>query len=153
MGILANAADSAALEIASEFVDSWSEHEVDAMIDLFLPEGTFSTPAFAMPLSGDATRAYIESLLSSMPDMKATVVSAGTFDSDMHASRYVVTGTWTKPATVGPLAGMPPTGKPIRLDTADFLELENGKIAACIQYYDRMSVLMQLGVIPQRELI
>jgi predicted ester cyclase len=61
----------------------------------------------------------------------------------------VVTGTWTKPATVGPLAGMPPTGEPTRLDTANFFELENGKIAACIQYYDRMSLLMQLGVIAQ----
>jgi steroid delta-isomerase-like uncharacterized protein len=150
MDILANTAASAASDVASKFLDSWNDHDVDAMMDLFLPEGTFSTPAFAMPLSGDTMRAYIESLLLSMPDMKATVVSAGTFDTDVYAGRYVVTGTWTKPATIGPLAGMPPTGKPIRLDTADFLELENGKIAACIQYYDRMSLLMQLGVIPQR---
>lgn len=90
--------------------------DIDAMMDLFQPEGTFSTPVFAMPLSGDSMRAYIASLLSSMPDMKATVVSAGAFDANLHASRYVVTGTWTKPATVGPLAGMTPTGKPIRLD-------------------------------------
>jgi steroid delta-isomerase-like uncharacterized protein len=150
MDILANTAANAASEVASKFLDAWNDHNVDAMMELFLPEGTFSTPAFPMPLSGDTMRAYIGSLLSSMPDMKATVVSAGAFDTNVHAGRYVVTGTWTKPATVGPLAGMPPTGKPIRLDTADFLELENGKIAACIQYYDRMSLLMQLGVIPQR---
>lgn len=150
MNIPANTAASAVSETAIKFLDSWNNHDVNAMMDLFLPEGTFSTPAFAMPLSGDAMRAYIESLLSSMPDMKASVVSAGAFDTNMHAGRYVVTGTWTKPATAGPLAGMLPTGKPIRLETADFLELENGKIAACIQYYDRMSLLMQLGVIPQR---
>lgn len=150
MDVLANAAANAASEIASQFLDSWNDYDIDAMIDLFLPEGTFSTPAFAMPLSGDAMRAYIGSLLSSMPDMKAIVVSAGAIDAGVHAGRYVVTGTWTKPATAGPLVGMSPTGKSIRLDTADFLELENGKIAACIQYYDRMSLLMQLGVIPQR---
>ena len=150
MDILANAAASAASELASKFLDSWNDHDIDAMMDLFQPEGTFSTPAFATPLSGDTMRAYIESLLLSMPDMKATVVSAGAMDTDTHAGRYVVTGTWTVPATVGPLAGMPPTGKPVRIDTADFLELENGKIAACVQYYDRMSLLMQLGIIPQR---
>ena len=150
MDIMANATAGVASEIAFKFLNSWNDHDVDAMMDLFLPEGTFSTPAFAMPLSGDTMRAYIGSLLSSMPDMKATVVLAGAVDTDVHAGRYVVTGTWTKPATVGPLVGIPPTGKPIRLDTADFLELKNGKIAACIQYYDRMSLLMQLGVIPQR---
>lgn len=150
MDIQANTIASTASEVALKFLNSWNNHDVEAMMDLFLPEGTFSTPAFAMPLSGDNMRAYIQSLLLSMPDMEATVVSAGAFDTDVHAGRYVVTGTWTKPATVGPLAGMQPTGKPIRLETADFLELENGKIAACIQYYDRMSLLMQLGVIPQR---
>jgi predicted ester cyclase len=132
MDILANAAASKALEVASKYLDSWNDHDIDAMMDLFLPGGTFSTPAFAMPLSGDTMRAYIGSLLSSIPDMKATLVSAGTVDTDTHAARYVVTGTWTMPATVGPLAGMPPPGKSIRLDAADFLELENGKIAACI---------------------
>ena len=150
MDILANAAACTASEIASKFLDSWNNHDVDAMMDLFLSDGTFSTPAFAVPLSGDTMRAYIGSLFSSMPDLKATVVLAGALNTDVHAGRYVVTGTWTKPATVGPLAGMPPSGKPISLDTADFLELKNGKIAACIQYYDRMSLLMQLGVIPQR---
>lgn len=62
----------------------------------------------------------------------------------------MIIGTWTKPATVGPLAGMQPMSKPIKRDSAEFLEIRDGKIASCFQYYDRMTLLTQSGIIPQR---
>lgn len=139
-----------ATEVATKFLDAWNGHDIETLVGLFQPDGTFATPAFPAPLSGDFMKSYIETLLMSMPDMKATVICQGALRPDLFAGRYLITGTWTKPATVGPLAGMPPTGNSVKLDSAEFLEVADGRIASCIQYYDRMVLLTQLGLIPQR---
>jgi ketosteroid isomerase-like protein len=137
-------------EVATKFLDAWNGHDIEALMALFKPNGAFATPAFPTPLSGNFMKSYIETLLMSMPDMRATMTCQGALRLDLFAGRYLITGTWTKPATAGPLAEIRPTGNSVQLDSAEFLEVMDGKIAYCVQYYDRMALLTQLGLIPQR---
>ena len=81
---------------------------------MFHPNATFKTPASDTALSGAVMRSYFESLLGAMPDMTFENVGEMVNSGNMLASQVVVNGTWTRPFSVGPLAGMNPTGKSAR---------------------------------------
>jgi steroid delta-isomerase-like uncharacterized protein len=137
-------------DISLLFMEAWNAHDVEKIVSLFHPTGTFKTPASDSPLSGAALRSYFESMLGAMPDNTAENVGEAVSCGNMLASQVVVNGTWTNPFSVGPLAGVKPTGKSARFMAANFLEVHDGKIAECAQYYDRLTLLTQLGVIPSK---
>ena len=140
---------AAAMHLAESFTEAWNKHDVQALIDLFQPDGTLTSPVFASPLSGEALRGYLDAQHKAYPDIKAEAVGEKVVGSNTIGGRYRVTGTWTNPMTAGPLAGMAPTGKAFILQSADFFEIKDGKISAWTQYYDRMTLLTQTGIVPQ----
>jgi steroid delta-isomerase-like uncharacterized protein len=137
-------------EISSAFTRAWNAHDLEKIVGLFHPDATFKTPASDTALSGAGMRSYFESMLGAMPDMTFENVNEVANSANRLAGQVVVSGTWTKPFSVGPLAGMNPTGKSARFTAANFLEVHDGKITECTQYYDRMTLLTQLGVIPSK---
>ena len=141
---------AAAMHIAESFTEAWNKHDVEALIALFQPEGTLTNPVFNNPLSGAALRGYLEAQHKAYPDIKAEAVGEKLLGTNTIGGRFRVTGTWTNAMTAGPLAGMAPTGKSFTLQSADFFEIKDGKIAAWTQYYDRMTLLTQMGIIPPR---
>jgi steroid delta-isomerase-like uncharacterized protein len=137
-------------EIASAFTKAWNAHDIEKIVGMFHPNSTFKTPASDSALSGAAMRSYFESMLGAMPDMTFENVGEMVNSGNTLAGQVVVNGTWTRPFSVGPLAGMNPTGKSARFMSANFLKVHDGKITNCTQYYDRMTLLTQLGVIPSK---
>jgi steroid delta-isomerase-like uncharacterized protein len=137
-------------EISSAFTKAWNAHDLEEIVGMFHPNATFKTPASDTALSGAALRSYFESMLGAMPDMTFENVGEVATIGNMFAGQVVVNGTWTRPFSVGPLAGMNPTGKSARFMAANFLKVHDGKITNCTQYYDRMTLLTQLGVIPSK---
>jgi steroid delta-isomerase-like uncharacterized protein len=138
---------STAIALAQSFADAWNRHDVDTLMALFHPQGMLTTPAFAQPLSGTALQGYLQAQLAAFPDIKAQAIGDKLVGMGTVSGRYLITGTWTGAMTIGPLAGMAPSGKSFALHSADFLDIKEGKIAAWTQYYDRMSLLTQLGLI------
>ena len=60
-----------------------------------------------------------------------------------------VTVRWTGSGThVGEVNGIPPTGKPIRVDAISIHRMENGKIAETWEVWDTLTFLRQIGVVP-----
>jgi steroid delta-isomerase-like uncharacterized protein len=141
---------AAAMQLAESFTEAWNRHDIQALIALFQPEGTLTNAVFDRPLSGEALRGYLEAQHKAYPDLKAEPVGEKVLGSNTIGGRYHVTGTWTNPMTAGPLAGMTPTGKAFTLQSADFFEIKEGKIAAWTQYYDRLGLLGQLGIMAQK---
>jgi steroid delta-isomerase-like uncharacterized protein len=141
---------AAAMHLAESFTEAWNSHDIQALIALFQPEGTLINAAFDRPLSGEALQGYLKAQHKAYPDLKAVPVGEKVLGSNTIGGRYRVTGTWTNPMTVGPLAGMTPTGKGFTLQSADFFEIRDGKIAAWTQYYDRLGLLGQLGLMTQK---
>lgn len=137
-----------ASNLVNKFTDTWNRHDTETLMTMFHQQAVLINPAFPGPVSGNSMRAYLEAQLSAFPDLKAEVVGDTLVGSSTVGGRHLITGTWTKPMTAGPLAGMAPSGKAFTLQTADFIDIEDGKISKWTQYYDRMSLLTQLGVIP-----
>jgi steroid delta-isomerase-like uncharacterized protein len=49
---------------------------------------------------------------------------------------------------VGDLNGVPPTGKPIRVDAITIHRMADGKIAETWEVWDTLGLLQQIGVVP-----
>lgn len=139
-----------AIKLAESVADAWNRHNVKALMAMFHRQGILTTPAFAQPLSGMALQGYLQAQLAAFPDINAQPIGDKLIGMGTVSGRYLVTGTWTEPMTVGPLAGMAPSGKSFVLHSADFLDIKDGKIAAWTQYYDRVALLTQLGLMPPK---
>ncbi len=86
-------------------------------------------------------------MLTAFPDLKLVVVSIAWTSQNAMVDRWTLTGTWTEPFLSGPLNGVKPTGRPFTIEGASFYEWEGGKIKRYENYYDRLSLLGQIGAL------
>jgi predicted ester cyclase len=84
-----------------------------------------------------------------MPDVRGKVTTA--FAAGNRAVLEVTyEGTHTGPFK-GPSGNVPPTGRRQVTPAAWILEFDGGKIKESHQYFDMLSLLQQLGALPQLE--
>jgi steroid delta-isomerase-like uncharacterized protein len=76
------------------------------------------------------------------PDLAVTIEDQIAED-DRVVTRWSVKGT-----NSGPLHGMPPTGKVVRVTGANVARIAGGKIVESWFNFDMLSLLRQLGVVP-----
>ena len=103
-------------------------------VDHGLPPGT--------PPGVESSRQFFRGHFAAFPDLQATVLD--TFaEGDKVVSRIELEGTH-----VGPLMGIPPTGKHAKWSLISIHRIADGKIAEHWTETDTLSLMQQLGVIP-----
>jgi predicted ester cyclase len=65
-------------------------------------------------------------------------------DGDLEAARVIVTGTHE-----GELMGIGATGRTVEFESVDIIRVEDGKVAEHWGVTDTMSLMQQLGAIPE----
>jgi steroid delta-isomerase-like uncharacterized protein len=125
------------------YVDAFSRGDVDECMDTFAPDGTYSDPGIPQPLSGQALKDHFAGVFTSFPDATCETKSLDPTTKDVWAWRWVVRGTNT-----GPIMGLPPTGRSVTLPGCEFIEVRGDKIHSIEGYFDRLTLLGQLGLAP-----
>jgi steroid delta-isomerase-like uncharacterized protein len=87
-----------------------------------------------------AIRQTVDRVRAMFPDHHFVVEDVVT-NGDKAAARWSMTATNT-----APIAGIPPTGRPITQNAIVFYRFENGKIAEFWLQMDQLGVLRQIGV-------
>jgi predicted ester cyclase len=92
------------------FEDVWNAGHVDALDDLLTADYVNHSPAIPNPPPGpEGLKPIVRAMRAAIPDLHYTILDL--VIGDRKAAVYVqVTGT-----QVGPLFGLPPTGKPFEL--------------------------------------
>ena len=134
-------------EVYQAWADAWNAHDADLMIsyvtDDFVLDGVPTPP----PAQGkDAAKAFLNSAFQAAPDVQAIqqrVLASGNI--------VVAEGVWMG-TFEGEWAGVSPTGKTFQWPFIDIAEIENGKMKRLNNYYDLVSWMMQVGVMPSSEL-
>jgi len=85
---------------------------------------------------------YIAELRSGFPDFKLEM-KRQTGDGDQVAMEWTATGTHA-----GTYLGIPATGRKVTMHGVTLDRIENGKVVNERAYFDRLSLLEQLGVAP-----
>lgn len=112
---------------------------------LVAPDAVNHTPLPGEPSGLAGFRYRMEALSTAFPDCRFTteeIIEEG----DKVVTRGVMTG-----ANTGPFAGMPPTGKPVRVAYIDLLRFSDGRMVEHAAQLDQLGLLQQLGAIPAPE--
>ena len=129
------------LEAVRRYLDGWIVRDADAIIASLTDDGTYEDPGTGGPITGDEIRAYVAGLWSAFPDLTFEIESLAETGSDTAAAQWVMLGT-----NAGSMAGLPPTGRSVRLAGADFFVLRDGRVARVRGYFDSAGVPRQLGL-------
>ena len=92
----------------------------------------------------ESMRQLITILSIAFPDMHYTVEEL-VAEGDTVAVRVTMSGTHRGP---GPLQGMPPTGRSVRVAQMHFIRFRDGKVVEHRAVRDDLGLMQQLGIIP-----
>jgi steroid delta-isomerase-like uncharacterized protein len=117
----------------------WSK--ADEVLD---PDVVMYHPSAPEPVRGlEAVKGFLGVFRAGMPDLTLKVDDV-TGDGDRVAARWNARGTHTED-----MFGVPPTNKQLEIHGISFFRFENGRIAEDWVEENTLSVLQQLGVVPQ----
>ena len=128
------------IAVLDEWATAWSSHDVDRVLRLFTDNCVYEdVPTGALNTGKDALRAFAQFFFSVAPDFKVEL--SRRFETDKWAA-----GEWTMSGTqMGDMPNLPATRKTFSIRGATILEIENGKILKCTDYWDMAAFLKQLG--------
>jgi steroid delta-isomerase-like uncharacterized protein len=98
-------------------------------------------PSF--PAGAAGVRQLFDVYRMAFPDLRAEVHDQ-IAEGDKVATRKTFHGTH-----LGPLMGIPPTGKKVAINVIDIVRVVNGQITEHWNVVDQLGLLQQLGVAPQ----
>ena len=124
------------------FEEAASQHKPDLIDELFAPDYVLHDPANPMVQDRETFKQFLEGHYVAFPDVQ-WIVEDVVAEGDRVVVRWTLTGTHQ-----GPLLGIPPTGKKVRMRGISIYRIAGGKIAEEWAVSDVMGFMQQLGVIP-----
>lgn len=126
-----------------EIIDSHRWADVDTALD---PDAVLSSP-FGHRLTVPAWLDVNRSFAVACPDGQHTITDV-VEDGDRFAIEGVWTGTHTGPLA-GPAGEIPPTGRSVVLPFCGLATRRDERITSVTVYLDQMTMLGQLGLVPE----
>jgi steroid delta-isomerase-like uncharacterized protein len=134
-------------KLLDRYVELYNAGELDACMDLYaedavqrMHDGTFE--------GLDAIRDRLARDLSAFADA-TYVVESLVDEDDKFADEWTFTGTNTGPFRLPDGTEVPATGKRVEIKGMELVEVRDGKIVLDNLYYDFMSALVQLDLVPE----
>ena len=127
-------------DLVNQYLDAWNSHDTNRIVKSFSEGGAYYDPT-SKRLTGNAIGVYAQSLLLAFPDLNFQLISVSEHSNTKVSFEWLMTGTNT-----ASFMGLPPTGKPISLPGADFIEFDSDGITSLTGYFDTSVVPEQLGL-------
>ena len=134
-------ADAAAL--AAEMIEKVNTRDIEGFREMLHPDFTYQEAGGPVQKGVEIGVGVVESFTTAFPDLKLTITNQYT-DGDVSVVEFTATGTHQ-----GELDGIPATGKAVTVQVVDVVSVRDGKIVGEREYYDQLSLMQQLGVIPE----
>ena len=126
-----------------EWMAAWSAHDLDRVVRLLTPDAVFEDVTMgAVNRSAAEVRAFGQGFISGFPDVTFTATSRFA-NGARGGAEWVMRGTHK-----ADLPGMPATGKGVEIRGASIFEFAGDKIRRCTDYWDMVTFLKQLGLMP-----
>jgi steroid delta-isomerase-like uncharacterized protein len=126
----------------TKFSEAVNTGKFDLFEEAVSPQNVDHDPAPGQVQGPEGYRTYFTGLRTAFPDLKVSL-EALVADDDSIAFAYTITGTQT-----GPLLGIPPTGKKIKIRGMQISKFKDGKMVERWGSSDELGLLQQLGVAP-----
>jgi steroid delta-isomerase-like uncharacterized protein len=137
-------------EFAERWLAAWNGHEPEPLLELMTDDIVYDDSAWPTTMRGKAdVREFLDYSWRAFPDMRFEGVGAPLIGTDGPRAAFWWRGEATHSGPVDP-PGLPPTGKRIQFEGADFHEYRDGKVARLRIVFDMMAIGRQLGMLPPR---
>jgi len=135
-----------AREISDRYSDAINAHDAEAIASLYAERAGLEEPTGTFT-GREALIQYWQGFFTALPDVQ--VQDERKWDTgDTAINEWSATGTNSGPFET-PEGTIPPTGKRATLRGCDFLTVHEGLIQSHRAYYDQLSFLAQLGLVPE----
>jgi steroid delta-isomerase-like uncharacterized protein len=124
---------------------AWNSHDVDKITTYYTEDCIKEDVAVGASTRGKRElKALLHRVFVAFPDLNVKLTSC--FHSDeWAASEWIMHGTYTHQ-----FPGMPPpTGRSFSVRGSTIMKLQNGEISRVSDYWNFMSFLQQLGLLPE----
>lgn len=125
------------------YVEGFSRSDVDACVGAFAPDGVYADTGTPEPEGRERLKARWSELFVAFPDLEVETVGLDPISDTVTVWRWVVRGTHR-----GPFRGMAATDREVVLPGCEFIAAGPAGIERVDGYYDRLSLLAQLGLAP-----
>ncbi len=133
-------------DLVKKHVDAWTQHNFDAIDDLFAKDGIYEDIAAGESWQGrDKIKNLMKSTLKAIPNFNIKINNWFSA-KDKVSCEWVMSGTQT-----GDFPDLPANGKSFSVHGSSVVLLGDGKIRRWTDYYDMYSFLHQLGAMPGPE--
>ena len=130
-------------EIARRFgADVWGRGDAAAIDELFAADVADHNAFPGQPSGAEGVKQIVTLFRAAFPDLQITNEEI-LADGDRAVLRWSAQGTHE-----GELAGIPATGKRVRMTGIDILRIAEGKVVERWGEYSSLELMQQLGVIP-----
>ena len=96
------------------------------------------------PSGREGVKFFVNAMREAFPDVRLKSIEPMMTDGNLEAARTIVAGTHE-----GELMGVAATGKSVEFESIDIIRVEDGKVAEHWGVTDTMSLMQQLGAIPE----
>jgi steroid delta-isomerase-like uncharacterized protein len=130
-------------KLTRDIIAAWNSHDPEKFASFLIDDCVYEDVPMGVVNHGkEQVKAFVAVLFSAVPDVKMETTSLFTV-GDWGACEYVMTGTQT-----GALGQFPATGKSFSVRGVSVVQFRNGKFSRNSNYYDMVSWLQQLGLLP-----
>lgn len=145
-GLSVSASPEQARKVVDELYAAWSLHEPDRVDAILTDDAVYEDVASGQIRRGKSEiKDLIRAAFTFAPDFRVTLVSFS-FTGDAATTEWIIEGTQSGAAQVGPTGELAATDRAFRLRGASILKFQHGRIAQVRDYYDMATFLRQLGV-------
>jgi len=95
------------------------------------------------PAGREGVKFFVSAMREAFPDIRVKTIEPTLTDGNLEAARAVLTGTHR-----GELLGVSATERVVEIESLDIIRVEDGKVAEHWGVTDVMSLMQQLGAIP-----
>jgi steroid delta-isomerase-like uncharacterized protein len=134
-------------EIARRMTEDPWRGKLDETVELISDDFVGHVPGMPAHHGPEGFRGFMETYLNGFPDGRITVQEQ-IAEGDTVATRWIARGTNT-----GPMMGMPPTGKEATVEGLSLTHIAGGKALEDWTTWDTLSMLQQLGVVPETTVV
>ena len=134
--IAANAPESV---VAEKLIAAWNSHNPDKMLPVFTADVFYEDVAYGEVSHGHAElRKFAVSEFEGVPDLELKLVRAS-----IHNGHGTIEWSFS-----GTDKGVYKTGKKFTVRGVSVVDVHDGKISRCLDFYDSATIMRQVGVLP-----
>ena len=127
-----------------DYLAAWNSHDVDKILPFHTDDCIYEDVATGNVSRGkEELKAYISNTFAIFADFKLEVKSSFVA-GDWRGAEWIMSGTHT-----GDIPGIPTTGKSFSVRGASINEMQEGKIKRTSDYWNQVSFLQQVGLLPE----